>query len=258
MQSATAPAGWALLAALVLGLQATIYTYDGWDGVIYFGDEVRNPGRDIPRAITGSVLSIFGIYLLINLAVTYVLPLNEIAGNTFALGLAAERVLGAHGDFVFRAIMVLALLSSINALHLMGTRVIYAMSRDGLFFRRVAMVNKGGTPTLALALSAGIGVLFAVFSFERVIAMLAFFFVANYTISFTSLFVLRRKEPELARPYRAFGYPWTTAAALCGSAAFLVGAIFSDKENSRLTLIALAARYPLSRLLKFASFMNRK
>ncbi|HYL46937.1 MAG TPA: amino acid permease, partial [Candidatus Limnocylindrales bacterium] len=132
----------------------------------------------------------------------------------------------------------------------------YAMSRDGLFFRRVAMVNKGGTPTLALALSAGIGVLFAVFSFERVIAMLVFFFVANYTLSFTSLVVLRRKEPELARPYRAFGYPWTTAAALCGSAAFLVGAIFSDKENSRLTLMALAASYPLYRLLKFVSSRN--
>jgi APA family basic amino acid/polyamine antiporter len=149
--------------------------------------------------------------------------------------------------------MVLALLSSINALQLMGTRVIYAMSRDGLFFRRVARVNRGGTPAVALALSAAIGVVFAVFSFERVIAMLAFFFVANYTISFMSLFILRRREPELPRPYRAWGYPWTTAAALVGSLAFLLAAIVGDRQNSRLTLIALAISYPLYRLLKWSA-----
>lgn len=250
-QALAAPVGWALFAALVVGLQATIYTYDGWDGVIYFGDEVRDPGRHIPRAITASVISIFAIYLLINAALVHVLPMNEIAGNNFALGAAAERVFGAHGDTIFRAVMVLALLSSINALQLMGTRVIYAMSRDGLFFRRVARVNRGGTPALALALSAGIGIVFAVFSFERVIAMLAFFFVASYTISFTSLFILRRREPELPRPYRAWGYPWSTAAALLGSVAFLVGAILSDRQNSRLTLFALALSYPVYRVLKW-------
>lgn len=246
----SAPTGWSLLAALIIGLQATIYTYDGWDGVIYFGDEVRDPGRQIPRAITASVISIFAIYLMINAAVVVVLPIPEIAGNNFALGAASARILGAHGETVFRAVMVLSLLSSINALQLMGTRVIYAMSRDGLFFRQVAAVNRGGTPGLAHALSAAIGIVFAVFSFQRVIAMLAFFFVANYAISFTSLFILRRREPELPRPYRAWGYPWTTAAALIGSVAFLVGAILSDRQNSRLTLIALAASYPVYLVLK--------
>ncbi|HXN25321.1 MAG TPA: APC family permease [Candidatus Dormibacteraeota bacterium] len=252
-QALMVPLGWALFAALVVGLQATIYTYDGWDGVIYFGDEVRDPGTNIPRGITASVISIFAIYLMINAALVYVLPINEIAGNNFALGAAAERVFGAHGGTIFRSVMVLALLSSINALQLMGTRVIYAMSRDGLFFRRVARVNRGGTPALALALSAAIGIVFAVFSFERVIAMLAFFFVANYTISFISLFILRTREPELERPYRAWGYPWTTAAALVGSLAFLAGAIVSDRQNSRLTLIALAISYPMYRLLKWVA-----
>lgn len=251
------PVGWALFGAVVVGLQATIYSYDGWNGVIYFGDEVRDPGARIPRAITGSVLSILTIYLLINAALVYVLPMNEIAGNNFALGAAAQRVFGAHGDTVFRAVMVLALLSSINALQLMGTRVIYAMSRDGLFFWRVARVNRGGTPAMALALSAGIGIIFAVFSFERVIAMLAFFFVANYAISFASLFILRRREPQLPRPYKAWGYPWTTGAALIGSLAFLAGAILSDRQNSRLTLIALAISYPMYRLLRWLSARSR-
>jgi basic amino acid/polyamine antiporter, APA family len=103
------PAGAALVTAILLGMQATIFTYDGWDGVIYFGDEVKNPGYLIPRAIFASLGSLFLIYLLINAAVLYVLPMNQIAGNDFSLGLAAERVFGRYGDVVFRSIMVIQL-----------------------------------------------------------------------------------------------------------------------------------------------------
>jgi basic amino acid/polyamine antiporter, APA family len=247
------PTGSALIAGLLFGIQATIYTYDGWDGVIYFGDEIINPGYLVPRAIFASLFSVFCIYLLVNAAVLYVLPMNEIAGNNFSLGLAAERVFGHHGDFIFRSIMVLALLSSINALHLMAARVVYAMSRDGLFFRAVSRVNKGGTPSVALLLSALFGVAFAVFSFERVIAITAFFFVTNYMLSFISLFLLRRREPALARPYRAWGYPYTTAIALLGSVGFLIEAIREDPTNSYFTLIVLACAYPAYRVLKFVS-----
>jgi basic amino acid/polyamine antiporter, APA family len=228
----------------------------GWDGVIYFGDEVKNPGKLVPRAIFASLLSVVVIYLLVNAAVLYVLPMNEIAGNKFSLGLAAERVFGPHGDFIFRSIMVIALFSSLNALHLMGARVIYAMSRDGLFFRAVSRINKGGTPTVGLLLSAAVGVAFAVFSFERVIAMLAFFFVTNYLLSFISMFVLRIRQPEMPRPYRAWGYPWTTVLALLGSVGFLVEAVREDPRNSYLTLIALACSYPTYRVLKLVSNKN--
>jgi APA family basic amino acid/polyamine antiporter len=127
------------------------------------------------------------------------------------------------------------------------------MSRDGLFFRSISAVNKGGTPTLGLLLSALIGVAFAIFSFERVIAMLAFFFVTNYLLSFISLFLLRRSEPALPRPYRAWGYPWTTLLALLGSIAFLAEAVREDRFNSLFTLAALACSYPLYRLLKSVS-----
>ncbi len=247
------PAGAALITALLFGIQATIYTYDGWDGIIYFGDEIKNPGHLVPRAIFASLFSIVFIYLLINAAVLYVLPMSDIAGNKFSLGLAAQRVFGPHGDTVFRSIMVLALFSSINALHLMGARVIYAMSRDGLFFQSVSRINKGGTPTLGLLLSALVGVAFAVFSFERVIAMLAFFFVTNYLLSFTSMFLLRARDPDMPRPYRAWGYPWTTALALLGSIGFLVEAIREDRANSVFTLIALACSYPVYRVLKSVS-----
>ena len=247
------PVGAALITALLFGIQATIFTYDGWDGAIYFGDEIRNPGKFVPRAIFASLFSIVVIYLLINAAVLYVLPIREVAGNNFSLGLAAERVFGHHGDFIFRSLMVVALFSSLNALHLMAARVIYAMSRDGLFFRAVSRVNKGGTPTIALLLSAIFGVGFAAFSFDRVIAMLAFFFVTNYLLSFISLFLLRRTQPALPRPHRAWGYPWTTALALLGSIGFLIEAILEDRTNSLLTLVALACSYPAYRALRLVS-----
>ena len=256
----TLPAGVGLLAAIVLSLQSVIYTYDGWAGVVYFSEEVHDPGRDIPRALFGGLLLIIGIYLLVNLALLYVLPVTMIAGREFAAGLAAQMVFGAHGDVVFRTLTILSMLSCINAYHLMATRVLYAMSRDGLFSKFTARVNEGGTPTLALFMSAAISVLFIVYGkkFEVVITVLAFFFVANYTISFISVFVLRRREPLKPRPYRAWGYPWTTALALLGSVAFLAGAVASDTRNSIYALLLLAASYPAFLLLRWLALPSTK
>jgi basic amino acid/polyamine antiporter, APA family len=246
-------AGWGLAVAVILGLQAVVFTIDGWDGVIYFGEEVRNPGRDVPRSIFGSVFTVMGIYLLLNLAVVYVLPMNEIAGNNFALGTVAARIFGPYGDTIIRSIMIISMLSCINANQLFCTRTLHAMSCDGLFFRPVAKVNAGGTPALALLLSTIAGVLFVLGSFERVIAMLSFFFVANYTLSYLSLFLLRKKEPDMARPYRAWGYPWTTGIALLASAIFLGGSILTDRENAPWALAMLVLSYPVFRLLKWTS-----
>jgi APA family basic amino acid/polyamine antiporter len=259
------PGGWPFVIAIILSLQAVVYTIDGWDGVVYVGGEVRNPGRDVPRAIFGSVFSVMGIYLLLNLAVLYVLPMNEIAGNDFALGAAAARIFGRYGDPVIRLIMIVSMLSSMNANQIFCTRTLHAMSCDGLFFGRAARVNKGGTPVLALFLSTIAGILFLLTgTFERVIDMLAFFFVANYTLSYASLFVLRKREPEMARPYRAWGYPWTTGIALFASLVFLIASIITDLQSSAATghfwppspamlaLAVLALSYPVFRVLKWA------
>ncbi|MCM3903231.1 MAG: APC family permease [Pyrinomonadaceae bacterium] len=249
------PAGLPLLAAFVLALQSVIYTYDGWAGVVYFSEEVERPGRDIPRALFGGVLAVIAIYLLVNLALLYVLPLSKIAGQGFAAGAAAEVIFGRYGDTVFRSLTIVSMLSAINALHLMATRVLFAMSRDGLFVRKAAHVNEGGTPTVSLFVSTAVAVLFIVFgqTFEKVITVLAFFFVTNYTLSFISVFVLRWREPEKERPYRAWGYPWTTALALLGSILFLGGAVASDRRNSVYALLLLAASYPVFRVVKLLS-----
>jgi APA family basic amino acid/polyamine antiporter len=250
---AAVPVGWPLFVAFIVALQTVIYTYDGWYGVVYFGGEVHNPGRDIPRAIFGTVISVLAIYFLVNAAIVHLVSVREFAGSDFAMGIAARRVLGAAGDNFIRIVVVVGLLSSVNAMEMATSRALYAMSRDGLFFSVFARVNAGGIPGPSLWLSTAVGLCFAMFSFERVAAILASFFVADYALSFVSLFVLRRRMPETERPHRAWGYPWTTSVALAASIVFLVGALASDRENTPLTFLVLAASYPVYRALKWAS-----
>jgi APA family basic amino acid/polyamine antiporter len=248
---AEAPHGGGLFVALILALQLVIYTYDGWTGVIYFSEEVQNPDRDIPRSMFGGVLSVIAIYLLVNLAVLYVLPISEIAGSDLALGKAAQVIFGANGDRIFRTLMILSMLSAVNACQLMASRVLFAMSRDRLFSVRGAQANKGGTPTVALLLSTVVAVLFILTgTVDQVGAVVAFFFVVNYGISFAVVFVLRRREPDRRRPYRVWGYPWTTGLSLLGSIAFLGGAVASDTRNSVYAVIVLAASYPVFRFTR--------
>jgi APA family basic amino acid/polyamine antiporter len=244
----------ALATALLLSLQSIIYTYDGWTGPVYFSEEIEDPGRNVPRALFGGVLSVIAIYLLVNVAFLYVLPVERIAGEEFAAGAVAAALFGANGETLLRALTVLSLLSAVNANHLMASRTLYGMSRDRLFSSRAARVNDGGTPSTALWLSTVVALVFIVLgrTFEQVITVLAFFFVANYTVSFTSVFILRRREPARPRPYRAWGYPFTTAAALIGSVAFLVGAVAADTTNSLYALLLLAGSYPVFRMVKAA------
>jgi APA family basic amino acid/polyamine antiporter len=255
---AVVPVGWPLFAAFIVALQAVIYTYDGWYGVVYFGGEVHNPGREIPRSIFGTVISVLAIYFLVNAAVVHLVSVREFAGSDFAIGIAARRVLGVAGDNFIRVVVAVGLLSSVNAMELATSRVLYAMSRDALFFPYFARVNRGGIPAPSLWLSTAVGLCFAMFSFERVIAILASFFVADYGLTFVSLFVLRRRMPAATRPYRAWGYPWTTAIALIASGIFLIGALASDRENTPWTFVVLAVSYPVYRALKWAARRSAK
>ena len=235
--------------ALILALQSVIYTYDGWTGVIYFSEEVREPGRDIPRALLGGVASIIAIYLLVNLAFLYVLPIANLAGDPFVAGTAAQLIFGPPGARLMQVLVVISMLSSVNANTLMASRVLFGMSRDALFSDKAVTVNRGGTPTRALLVSTVIA-LFFILTGRQVIAVLAFFFVANYALSFLSVFVLRRREPDVLRPYRTWGYPFTTGLALLGSIAFLIGAVASDTRNSIYALVLLAVSYPVFLMMK--------
>lgn len=251
-----------LAVAIVLALQAVIYTYDGWTGPIYFSEEMRHPAREVPRGLFGSVFSMMAIYLLVNVALLRVLPVSTIAGDNFALGTIAGIFFGPLGRKAVFALMLVSMLSAVNANTLMATRVLFAVSRDGLVNRWAARVNPGGTPTTALIAGTFVAVAFiATGTFEAVTEMLAYFFVANYTISFTSLFVLRRRQPEAPRPYRAWGYPFTTALVLLGSVAFLVGGVVADLKDtsaprhySIYALALLVLSYPAFRMLRQEGF----
>jgi len=165
-------------------------------------------------------------------------------------------IFGKYGDSVFRSLTIVSMLSGVNANTLMASRVLFAVSRDGLFPRAGATVNQGGTPTVSLLMSLIVALVFIVYgkTFAKVITVLAFFFVANYTLSFISVFVLRRREPDKPRPYRTWGYPYTTGLALIGSVAFLIGAVASDlssgSRDSIYALLLLAASYPVFRVVK--------
>jgi APA family basic amino acid/polyamine antiporter len=239
-----------LLLAYILALQGVIYTYDGWTGPLYFSEELRDPGRQIPRSMFGSLLAVAAIYLLINLAFVYALPLSALAGSPLAAARVAEAIFGPYGDTVVRLVVVLAIPSAVNACLLMSSRVLYGISRDGIGFHFATRVNEGGTPTVALVASGLVSLVFATGRFQRAIAVAAFFFVADYALSFLAVFVLRRREASAPRPYRAFGHPWTTGLVLVGSIAFLISAVASDTKNSLWALGLLGVSYPAFRLTR--------
>jgi basic amino acid/polyamine antiporter, APA family len=240
-----------LAIAALLALQAVIYTYDGWYGVIYFGEEVRHPGRDVPRSMVGGVLLVTGLYLAVNASLLLVLPPAQLAGQPLAVGTAVGIVFGAHGALVTQLLAIICLVSGINAYQLMASRIPMAMCRDGLLPQVCGRVNAGGTPTAGLLLSTAAAALFiASGSFQRVMALMAFFFVANYVMAFAAVFVLRRREPATPRPYRAWGHPFTTGAALAASLLFLAGAVAGDTRNSLYALLVLAASYPMYGLVR--------
>ncbi len=256
--SLAVPRGFAMFGALIIALQGVLYTYDGWYGVIYFGEEVRNPKRDVVRSMIGGVLLIIAIYLIVNLAYVYVLPMSQLAGEKFAAGAVANKIFGVYGDKTIRVLAILSLLSTINAYTLTAPRILYAMSCDELFSHHATRVNKGGTPTITLLISTLVAVLFIFRSFEQVMAALAFFFVANYTMAYLSLIVLRVREPDLPRPYRAWGYPWITGIVLLGAIAFLVGAVISDQRHSLFALAILAVSVPIYLTVRLMSSRQRQ
>jgi APA family basic amino acid/polyamine antiporter len=245
------PTGFALAGAVILALQSAIYSYDGWTGPIYFGEELREPARDIPRAMLGGVLLVLVIYLLLNAAFLRAVPIQEMAGDAFVAATAASRLFGPTGDTVSRGVMLLSLVAAVNALQLIATRVPFAMSRDRLLPAVFHRVNQRGTPVAALVVSSLIALAYiATNTFDTVLAMLAFLFVANYALTFVAFFVSRYRAPDAPRPFRVPGYPVVPGVALAGSMAFMTAAMVSDRANSVQSLALLAISWPVYRLIR--------
>jgi APA family basic amino acid/polyamine antiporter len=247
---AAVPHGFGLVTALVLSMQAVIFTYDGYYAITYFSGEVRDPARQIPRSLFGGVIAVGLLYVLVNLAFLYVVPLSRMAGDPLVAGAAAREVFGTKGDTILRSIMIVSLLSAVNAFQLIASRVLYRLGAMG-FLPAAGYVNKGGTPSIGLLLSTVVALaLVLTGTFELVLAVTAFFFVSNYVLTFASLLILRKKEPNAPRPYRAKGHPWTTGGVLVLSLAFLIGAVAADTRNSIYSLVLLALSWPLYLLVR--------
>jgi APA family basic amino acid/polyamine antiporter len=240
------PEGFAFLAALVFVFQNVLYTYDGWNGVTYFGGEMKDPGREIPRAMLLGVLVVLGVYLALNVAFLHVLGIGGLAGEKFAAAASAKVAFGSAGEGVVRAVIAVTMLGLVNAVLLISSRVPFAMAEDRLLPRWVSRVNHRGTPNISLGASAALtGGLIASGTFQTVLALAAFFFVLQYATSFAWLFVLRAREPDAPRGYRVWGYPVVPAIVLLGAIAFLVASFVSDRTNSLICVGLVVASYPL-------------
>jgi len=245
-----APAG-SFIAALVLAIQSIVVTFDGWYEPIYFSEEVRHPASQIPRSMFGGLALVTGLYLLLNAVFVRALGPAGLAASNFAAADAAMLAAGRAGSAIVSAIAIVVMLTLLNTSLLSSTRILFAVSRDGLFWRPAARVAANGTPRTALLLATlGVVALVLSGSLDRLIAMAGFFDVANYSWAYISLMVLRRTRPAAARPFRVRAYPLPTLVSLLASLAFLAGAAASDHRNSFWALVLLLASIPTRRLLR--------
>jgi len=240
------------LVPLVAALRAIVVTYDGWYEAIYFTEEDTDAARHLPRAMIGGVLIVLGLYLVMNLAFLHVLPIPALAGSTLPAADAARIVFPAWGGRFVTVLSLLTLLSLINAVLLGAPRILLAIGRDGLFTAGAARVAAGGTPVVAMLLSAAMaGLLVASGKFDDIIAVAAILVAAMYAVNYIAVITLRVREPLMTRPFRAWGYPVTTLLVLAGSVAFLAAAIHDDPVSAWRAAGLLAAAVPVYALMRF-------
>jgi APA family basic amino acid/polyamine antiporter len=243
-----APHGVVLVAGFALAMPSVIFAYDAYYYSIFFGEELRDPGREIPRAIFRGLAVIIAMYLLLNAAFLWVLPIAKMANEPFVGGAVAEALFGVHGDQTIRIIVIVSVLGTINGIVLVTARGLLAMGRDGLFARHVTRVNAGGTPTVALLVSSVVTAAFLLSgTFDAVLGVFALLLGVNLLLMSVSLIVLRRREPDAPRPYRAWGYPWTTWAAIVIGVIFIATIAMGDQRNGMIALVIVLTSYPVYR-----------
>jgi basic amino acid/polyamine antiporter, APA family len=243
-----------MLAALVSAMRNVLLTYDGWYSPIYLAEENTDPGRTLPRALIGGTVVLIVLYVAVNAALLRVLPLSALASSDLPAAAAARLVFPRGGGELVTLIALLTVLSLVNATLLLAPRVLFAIGRDGLFTRKAAAVSAGGTPRVALAVSSAAAIaLILSGTFEQIVALATVLFLLNYISAYAALFVLRWREPDLPRPYRAFGFPYTSAIVLAGSVLALLAAVAEDRRSALIALLLLVACAPV-----YAGIARRK
>ena len=226
-QSAGAVSG----AAWLLALIPVMFTYSGWNAAAYVAEEVRQPERNVPLALALGTLAVIAVYFLLNLLFLYVLPVGELAKvQGSVLDVIADRLLGTMAGNVMGIVSIVSIAASISAMVFAGPRVYYAMARDGLFFKGAARVHPRyhtpATSIVAQAIWSGLLVLSG--GAQALTTYTGFSVVLFAGIAVLSLFVLRQREPDAPRPFKAWGYPIAPAIFTIASALIVGNALWND------------------------------
>jgi len=237
-----------LVGAIIYALQAIFYTFDGWHTAAYFAEEDADPARNLPKSMIGGLLLIVVIYLLVNVAILYILPMPVLQQSKLAAADAITMIFGEKSGKIVTFFLMISILGIVNAQVMFNPRVLYSMSRDGLFIRQGTRVNAGGTPSIAMPLSVAMAIVFILSGKEasgKLSDIATFFFVIGYTSGFASLLYLRKSEPNVPRPWKVPGFPVVPWIVLIASVAFLIGAGFQDPGSSVYAVVFLVLSYPL-------------
>jgi APA family basic amino acid/polyamine antiporter len=224
--------------ALAVSLVYVGYAYFGWNGAAYVAGEIRDPGRTLPRALLGGTALVTALYLGLNAAFLAAAPASALVGRVEVADVAARALFGPRGGAALSALVAVAIAGSVSALVMTGPRVVQAMADDGVFFRALGRTNARGAPATAVLLQGALAVLGVLTSaFDRLLVYAGFTCTLSAAATVAGAFVLRRREPGAARPYRAHAWP-LSAFAFVAMAVFM--SIFAARERPLESGAALA------------------
>jgi basic amino acid/polyamine antiporter, APA family len=235
-------AGWAL-ALLAVG-----FTYSGWNAAGYIAEEIRDPGRNAPRAFALGTAAVIAIYLLMNALYLYVVPIDELARlEGSVLDFVADRLIGPTAGNIMGIVGLISLAASVSAMTFAGPRVYFAMARDGAFFRNAAAIHpQYRTPAWSIvAQTLWASALLLSAKADALINYTGFAIWLFSGVAVAALFVLRRREPNADRPFRTWGYPVLPALYAIVAFAVLVNALYRDPGPVGTGAAIIAAGIPL-------------
>lgn len=235
-----------VFAGFIGALVAALWAYDGWNNVGMVASEVRNPQRNLPLALIGGTLGVIAIYMLANWAYFRVLSPAEVGGHKLVAAEMMQRIGGSAGAGAVSIAAMISIFAALNGSILTGARVPYAAARDGLFFRAAARVHPAfRTPGVSiLMLSAWSGVLVLSGKYEELFDFVIFGSWILYGMATASVFVLRRKRPELPRPYKTFGYPAVPLLFLAGAAVLEISTLWTRPRESIAGIVLILLGLP--------------